>query len=242
MRCLRRLRVVGPGDLRRDHRGLRSRPRPYHRSPPPAYAAAATWNSRLAAVGSFCRWAQSQGWIVGDPLAGIERRPEPRDDTTPIRYNQLHVLWTRADVHVREKTLWRMLYETAARANEILARNIEDLDVGMRRAVVRGKGGHRQEVVWASGTAVSNPVIWPAGGVVRCLLLTVVLTSRLRWWMSVRIPGWVGCRISRPGNCSVGLRDGRCISCATPLSLIWGRRVWGRRCRKRRAGIEACAA
>ena len=116
-------------------------------------AAAATWNSRLAAVGSFRPWVQAQGWIRDDPLAGIERRPQVRDDTAPIRYEQLHALWTRPDVHVREKTLWRMLYETAARANEILALNVEVLDVGARRAVVRGKGGHRQEVVWASGTA-----------------------------------------------------------------------------------------
>ena len=116
-------------------------------------AAAATWNNRLAAVGSFRRWVQAQGWIRDDPLAGIEHRPQVRDDTTPIRYEQLHALWTREDVHVREKTLWRMLYETAARANEVLALNIKDLDVGARRAVVRGKGGHRQEVVWASGTA-----------------------------------------------------------------------------------------
>ena len=116
-------------------------------------AAAATWNNRVTAVGSFRRWAQAQGWITVDPLAGIQRRPQVQDDTAPIRYEQLHTLWTRADVRVREKTLWRMLYETAARANEILALNIEDLDVGARRAVVRGKGGHRQEVVWASGTA-----------------------------------------------------------------------------------------
>ena len=116
-------------------------------------ASAATWNNRLTAVGSFRRWTQSQGWIAEDPLAGIERRPQARDDTAQICYEQLHALWTRPDVHVREKTLWRMLYETAARANEILALNIEDLDVGARRAVIRGKGGHRQEVVWASGTA-----------------------------------------------------------------------------------------
>ena len=108
---------------------------------------------RGPAVGSFCRWAQAQGWVRRGLLAGIERRPQPRDEVAPIRYQQLHALWTRADIHVREKTLWRMLYETAARANEILALDVEDLDVGARRAVVRGKGGHRQEVVWASGTA-----------------------------------------------------------------------------------------
>ncbi len=45
------------------------------------------------------------------------------------------------------------MYETAARANEILALNVEDLDLAARGAVVRGKGGDRQEVVWASGTA-----------------------------------------------------------------------------------------
>ena len=116
-------------------------------------ACAVSWNSWLAAVGSFRRWAQAQGLVRAGLLAGIERRPQPRDEVAPIRYEQLHTLWTRADIHVREKTLWRMLYETAARANEILALNIEDLDVGTRRAVVRGKGGHRQEVVWASGTA-----------------------------------------------------------------------------------------
>ena len=116
-------------------------------------ASPATWNNRLTAVGSFRRWVQAQGWMVADPLAGIERRTQVRDDTAPIRYEQLNALWTRSDVHVREKTLWRMLYETAARTNEIPALNIEDLDLGARRAVVRGKGGHRQEVVWASGTA-----------------------------------------------------------------------------------------
>jgi integrase len=30
---------------------------------------------------------------------------------------------------LRERTLWRMLYETAARAVEVLALNVEDLDL-----------------------------------------------------------------------------------------------------------------
>jgi integrase len=43
-------------------------------------------------------------------------------------------LIARRDVRLREKTLWRMLYETVARAEEILGINIEELDlVGRRR-------------------------------------------------------------------------------------------------------------
>ena len=68
-------------------------------------ASAATWNNRLTAVGSFRRWVQTQGWMRGDPLAGVERRPQARDDTAPIRYEQLHALWTRPDIHVREDPL-----------------------------------------------------------------------------------------------------------------------------------------
>ena len=50
-------------------------------------AAAATWNSRLAAVGSFRRWAQAQGWVTEDPLGG-DRTPSPdagRHHTGPLR-------------------------------------------------------------------------------------------------------------------------------------------------------------
>ena len=183
-------------------------------------AAAATWNNRLAAVGSFRRWVQAQGWIRDDPLAGIERRPQVRDDTAPIRYEQLHALWTRADVHVREKTLWRMLYETAARTNEILALNVEDLDVGARRAVVRGKGGHRQEVVWASGTARLLPRY--LGGRQR----GPVFVTHRRPNQAPALPDL--CPDTGRGRLSYqqawklfrNASGGRCTSCATPPSPI----------------------
>ncbi|MFI6182717.1 hypothetical protein ACIA8R_44810 [Nonomuraea sp. NPDC051191] len=48
---------------------------------------------------------------------------------------------SRRDIPLREKTLWRMLYGTAARAAEILALNVEVLDLEHRRAPVRSKGG-----------------------------------------------------------------------------------------------------
>ena len=117
-------------------------------------SAPATWNARLTALQSFVRYCRRNQWL-GDqtPLAAIDRKRVPRDQTKAIPYDDLHALWTRPDIGLREKTLWRMLYETAARSNEILALNIEDLDLARKRAAVVGKGGHREVVVWASGAA-----------------------------------------------------------------------------------------
>ncbi|MDQ2897762.1 MAG: site-specific integrase [Actinomycetota bacterium] len=42
---------------------------------------------------------------------------------------------------MREKALWRLLYETAARAQEVLSLNVEDVDLENKRARVRSKGG-----------------------------------------------------------------------------------------------------
>jgi integrase len=46
-----------------------------------------------------------------------------------------------------------MLYETAARAAEILALDITDLDRRNRSAKVRRKGGAVDVVIWQTGTA-----------------------------------------------------------------------------------------
>lgn len=43
-------------------------------------------------------------------------------------------LIARREVHLREKTLWPMLYETVARAEESPGVNIEELDLAGRRA------------------------------------------------------------------------------------------------------------
>jgi integrase len=60
---------------------------------------------------------------------------------------------SRRDLPLREKTLWRMPYETAAPASEMLALDIEDLDLDARRAPVRFKGGDTGWICWGSGTA-----------------------------------------------------------------------------------------
>ena len=113
----------------------------------------ATWNSRITALQSFVSYCQRNRWIDHDPMSLVVRRREPRDQTKAIPYEDLEELWSRRDIDLREKTLWRMLYETAARAGEILALNVEDLDLARKRAVIIGKGGHKEYVFWASGAA-----------------------------------------------------------------------------------------
>jgi len=46
-----------------------------------------------------------------------------------------------------------MLYETAARASEVLGLNIEDPGLDARRAPIRSKGGDTEWICWGSGTA-----------------------------------------------------------------------------------------
>ena len=82
-----------------------------------------------------------------------ERRRENSDATRALPRGRVERLLSRRDVPLREKTLWRMLYETAARASEILALNVEDLDLEQRRAPVRSKGGDTEFVYWDTGTA-----------------------------------------------------------------------------------------
>ena len=65
----------------------------------------------------------------------------------------LEGLWRRRGVPLREKLLWRMLYETAARASEVLALDVEDVDRARRRARIRSKGGNVDMILWAAPTA-----------------------------------------------------------------------------------------
>ncbi len=116
-------------------------------------AAPNTWNSRLGIIGTLFTYCRRQNWTDLDPAETIERRRPPEDNTKAISYDELDALWNKPDIDLREKLLWHMLYSTAARASEILALNIEDLDRARKRAAIVGKGGHRDIVIWDTTTA-----------------------------------------------------------------------------------------
>jgi hypothetical protein len=121
-------------------------------------AAARTWNRHRSAVRSFAAWAAgpSRAWVTADLAALLERRPETRNRTRAIARHEVDALLSRGDVPLREKTLWRLLYESAARADSVLSLDIEDLDKFLSVGADRCWRG--------SAAAWSPPVSWTLTG------------------------------------------------------------------------------
>ncbi|MCZ9346984.1 site-specific integrase [Streptomyces sp. TRM76130] len=115
-----------------------------------------TVNRELSIARKAIGWWQRQGWIACDPTIGIERRPAPPDRTKALSETQIAALW-HLDVALREKTLWKMLYESAARAEEILCLDVEDLHPGDKRGRTLAKGGATEWIHWQSGAAQLLP-------------------------------------------------------------------------------------
>jgi integrase len=113
----------------------------------------ATWNRNVATVRSFLSWCRRHGWPVGDLTLRVDRRPVPDDDTLVIPLAELERLWSRAEIPLRERAFWRLLYETAARAEEVLRLDVGDLDLPNRRATARTKGGHARSLHFQTGAA-----------------------------------------------------------------------------------------
>lgn len=83
----------------------------------------------------------------------MRRRGRTPDRTKALSRADIDQLLAREDVALREKTLWRMLYETAARTGEVLALDVQDLDLRNRSAKVRRKGSAVDVIIWQTATA-----------------------------------------------------------------------------------------
>lgn len=123
-----------------------------------------TWSVRRTSVTSWLLWCRDHGCDAPSVPAWAKRPAEPDLQTPLLSKTAIDRLIARRDVSLREKTLWQMLYETAARADEILDLNIEELDLGRRRARVRTTGSvvtHRQGS--KRSQMAPEPVSWEAG-------------------------------------------------------------------------------
>jgi len=123
-----------------------------------AGAEPATARSRQLAVRRFTAWLLEEGEIDLDPFVGL--RPPKLDVRVvqPLTDDQLRSL-----VKVcagpefrdrRDEAILRFMLETGARAGEVVAMRVADLNLAEGRAVVvRGKGGKGRVIPFGSSTA-----------------------------------------------------------------------------------------
>lgn len=115
----------------------------------------ATWNRNLDALASAQKYWRGLGWLdgVGDITAAIARRRRGEDRSRALSREEIEQLLADETIPLRERLLWRMLYETAARSAELLRLDVPDLDTANRRSRVTRKGSAVDVVVWQTGTA-----------------------------------------------------------------------------------------
>ena len=106
--------------------------------------APATLNRDLSCLRKAVSWWRRQEWIHSDPTRELNRVPVAIDRTKALSREQVDSLWS-VGVGLREKALWRLLYETAGRAEEVLCLDVGDLDMPNKRARIVQKGG---DVEW----------------------------------------------------------------------------------------------
>ncbi len=65
----------------------------------------------MDAIRSAAAWRQQQGWIAADPSRMLCRRKPRPDRSRALDRGDVEQLVTREDVGLRERTLWRILYD-----------------------------------------------------------------------------------------------------------------------------------
>jgi hypothetical protein len=155
---------------------------------------------------------------AGRGRRGWAKRLTVPDYATPARSRiAIDRLIARREVHLREKTLWRMLYETAGRSDEILGVNIEELDFAGRRCQVKPKGARTKDrrrarrertSCWRRSTGMpappgSCPACSRDARAGRCSSPTAdpVRGRSSARAMCARTPASPGCRMGRHARC-----------------------------------------
>ncbi|MFI7445815.1 hypothetical protein [Nonomuraea indica] len=120
--------------------------------------ALAAWNRNRAAVSSWFTWCTTKKrWVAPSVPGDVERSRETPDETKAVAKTTIRWLLSRRDVPLREKTLWRMLYETAAapqRSSRSTSTTSTSKDAARRSDP---KGGAIEWVYGDTGTALFLP-------------------------------------------------------------------------------------
>jgi integrase len=81
----------------------------------------------------------------------VTRTQERQAQAIPL--DELRGLWSDTSNRLRDRAFWALAYSTAARADELLGLDVDDVDLANREAQIVGKGGDAQRVFWDSEAA-----------------------------------------------------------------------------------------
>ncbi len=138
--------------------------------------ATSTLARRTAAVKSFCAYLAAQGVIASDPAEALE---SPKVDRTPprsITVNQVDELLELPLRHtgaeaLRDKAMLELLYATGMRVSELVALNVDDVNLETEQVRCNGRTKERTlPVIGSAATAmeeyfdISRPQLAKASG------------------------------------------------------------------------------
>jgi integrase/recombinase XerD len=113
----------------------------------------ATARTRQLAVRRFTSWLSEEGELEPDPFLGVKAPKLDTKVTEPLTHDELRLLLractppkgsTPAEMmrHRRDEAILRLMMESGARAGEVVALELDDVDAGAGTATIRrGKGG-----------------------------------------------------------------------------------------------------
>jgi integrase len=111
-----------------------------------------TVSRELSALRSAVGWWQEQQWILADPTAGLRYRHGPLTATPALTSAQLAALF-RSCGSLREQAFWRVVYDTAARVEDVLGLDAGRLDLAGSGACVGPPGRAAAWIGWRDGTS-----------------------------------------------------------------------------------------
>ena len=99
-----------------------------------------TLNRIISSLGSFYRYAYTQGAIEANPLLGVDRPRIKEKEVRYLKHNQVIALLDSID-DTRDRLIVRTIYATGVRVSELCGINIDDIDFEDHTIRVNGKGG-----------------------------------------------------------------------------------------------------
>ncbi|MHC1718795.1 MAG: site-specific tyrosine recombinase XerD [Acidaminococcaceae bacterium] len=113
---------------------------------------------RLAALKSFYRFMNSEGYIPFDPAQVIEAGTKGTRLPRVLNLNEVEKLLaapdTATDEGYRDRTMLELLYATGMRVSEMVNLNVSNLNLNMKYVIAFGKGS-KERIIPLGKTAVS---------------------------------------------------------------------------------------